>query len=586
MIRQPIVSILGHIDHGKTTLLDNIRGSAVAAKEAGGITQHIGATEIPIDVVKKICGPLLVNLDVKVTIPGILFIDTPGHAAFTNLRKRGGLISDIGVLIVDVNESFKPQTHEALNILKAYKTPFLVLANKIDLFPGWQSNPDIPLLKSFKSQREDVQQNLDMRIYELVETLYKNEISSERFDRVKDFTKQVSVIPISAKTGEGIPEFLMMLTGLAQKYLEEQLKIDVSGPGKGSVLEVKQSEGLGTTLDVILYDGSVKKGDTLVVGTTDEPIVTKTKAILLPNPLEEIRIGNQFNNVDEVFAAAGVKIAAPSLEGALPGAPVLVVPDNSQLEQIKDDVRSQIKEVQIETQAEGVIVKADTIGSLEALVKMLQDDGIVVRKASFGDVSKKDLMEAESVKAQNPLDAVIFAFNVKIQPDVQAEAEKFRIKLLEGDVVYSLIEEYKLWIKEQTAQTKEQLMTKVTLPGKIRLLPGHTFRQSNPAVCGVEVLCGVIKPKYELMNGQGKAIGTIKAVQYENKNIEKAGAGMQVAVSITGPTIGRHIKEEDVLYVRVPKGDVQLLKTKLLEFLDEGMLALLDETKSLGRRNE
>ncbi|MFH1424883.1 MAG: translation initiation factor IF-2 [archaeon] len=580
MIRQPIVSVLGHIDHGKTSLLDRIRSSTVVDKEAGGITQHIGATEVPIDVVKKICGPLLLQAGVEVTIPGLLFIDTPGHAAFTNLRKRGGSISDIGVLIVDINEGFKPQTYEALKILKSYKTPFIVLANKIDLFHGWRSNPKIPLLKSFKSQSEDVQQRVDTKIYEIVEILHKNEFSSERFDRVGDFTKQVGIIPISAKTGEGIPEFLMVLTGLTQKYMGEQLKVDVSGPGKGSVLEVKQMEGLGATLDVILYDGTLKKGDTIVVGTTGEPIVTKIKALLRPNPLQEIRIGSQFKSVDEAAAAAGIKISAPGIENALPGSPVMVA-SAAELENVKDEVRSQIEEVQIHTDDNGVIVKADTIGSLEALVKMLQDDGIVVRKASFGDVSRKDVMEAESVRNENELDAVIFAFNVKLLPDAKAEAEKLRLRIFEGDVVYGLIEEFKQWKQDQMDKTKEELLSELTMPGKIKLMEGCVFRQCNPAICGFEVLAGSIKPKQELMTKTGEVIGTIKALQKDNKAIEEAKLGEQVAVSIVGPTIGRHIKEKDILYVHVPKRDIKLIKEKLFESLGPGILELLNEIEDI-----
>jgi len=287
MIRQPIVSVLGHIDHGKTTLLDKIRGSAVTAKEAGGITQHIGATEVPIDAIKKVCGPLLLQLNQIIDIPGLLFIDTPGHAAFTNLRKRGGSISDIGILIVDINESFKPQTYEAFEVLKAYKTPFLIVANKIDLIPGWKSDPKTPLLKNFMNQTYDVQQKIDMKIYQIVETLIKNGFSAERYDRVKDYTEQIAVVPISAETGEGVPELLMLLTGMAQKYLEKQLQTEVKGPGRGTILEVKKTEGLGTTIDVILYDGSIKKGETIVVGTQDDPIVTNVKALLKPNPMEE-----------------------------------------------------------------------------------------------------------------------------------------------------------------------------------------------------------------------------------------------------------------------------------------------------------
>ena len=581
MIRQPIVSVLGHIDHGKTTLLDRIRGTTITAKEAGGITQHIGATEVPIDVVKKICGPLLLNLDVKVTIPGLLFIDTPGHAAFTNLRKRGGSISDIGVLIVDVNEGFKLQTYEALKILQSYKTPFLVVANKIDLIPGWKSNPNLPFLKSLRDQREDVQQVLDTKIYEIVETLYQKGMSSERFDRVKDFTKQVAVVPISAKTGEGLPEFLMVLTGLTQKYLEEQLKTDVSGPGKGTILEVKKTEGLGTTIDVIIYDGSIKRGDTIIVGTRAEPIVTNIKALLKPKPLKEIRIGSQFDNVEEVYAAAGIKIAAPNLDEALAGSPVYVAQNPSEIEKLKSEIKEEIGEVQIQTGLKGVIVKADTLGSLEALVKMLEGENILVRKAGFGDVTRKDLVEASAVKKEDPLLAAIFAFNVKVPPDVEKEASDLDINIFYGDIVYALIDNYKEWVKSETEQTKEQLIKKVILPAQIRILPGYVFRQSKPAIVGVEVEIGTLVSKCDLMNESGNVVGSVKQVQEEGNPVSEAKAGKKVAVSIQGAVVGRNVKEGDLLYVDVPKKDLTLLKTKLSDILSIEELQLIEKIEKL-----
>ena len=362
MIRQPIVSVLGHIDHGKTTLLDSIRGSAVTAKEAGGITQHIGATEIPLDTVTQICGPLIGNLSGDLKIPGLLFIDTPGHAAFTNLRKRGGAISDLGVLIVDITEGFKPQTYEALKVLKSYKTPFLLAANKIDKIHGWHSNPKEPILSSAKSQSEMAQQEFDTKIYELIEILHENGFESERFDRVSDFSKQVAIVPMSALTKEGIPEFLMVLTGLTQKYLEDRLEVDVAGPGEGSLLEVRQTRGLGTTIDVILYNGCIKKGDTIVFTTLKGPSSTVIKALLRPNPLEEIRLGKNFKAVNEVYAAAGIKIAAPGLENALAGSPVFVVGEGMNIDEVKGRVQKEMESVQFTKENIGAVVKADTLG--------------------------------------------------------------------------------------------------------------------------------------------------------------------------------------------------------------------------------
>lgn len=274
-VRQPIISVLGHVDHGKTLLLDSIRGTAVASRESGGISQHIGATEVPAETIKQICGALLEKFKIKMTLPGLLFIDTPGHEAFTNLRRRGGALADLAALVVDINEGFMPQTLESLTILKSYKTPFMLVANKIDLLPWWQPAPKACFLDSFARQRVEVQGALDDKIYELVGKLHELGFEAERFDRVSDFRKQVSIVPASAKTGEGVPEVLTMLAGLAQRFLEKELVIEVTGPARGTVLEVKEEVGLGKVIDVIVYDGTFTKGNTFAVGGLDKVIISK-----------------------------------------------------------------------------------------------------------------------------------------------------------------------------------------------------------------------------------------------------------------------------------------------------------------------
>src|SRR5256886_6576863 len=318
-IRQPIVSVLGHVDHGKTTLLDRIRGTGVAGREAGGITQHIGATEVPLEAILAICGDLVKGKTFK--IPGLLFIDTPGHVAFTTLRARGGALADLAVLVVDVNEGFRPQTIESLNILKRYKTPFLVAANKIDMVPGWRKIEKVPFATAYGEEQESVREELDRRLYDLVGRFFEHGFTAERYDRVQDFATTVAVVPTGAKHGVGIAELLLMVIGLAQRFLEESLRVP-EGPAEGTILEVKEEKGLGTTLDAIIYKGVLTRGDTIVLGSGTKPIVTKVKAILRPKPLDEMRDPqDRFDSVDRVTAAAGVKISASGLEGALAGGP-------------------------------------------------------------------------------------------------------------------------------------------------------------------------------------------------------------------------------------------------------------------------
>lgn len=569
MIRQPIISVLGHVDHGKTTILDNIRKSAVAAGEAGGITQHIGATEVPLSIVKKICGSLVDESKIK--IPGLLFIDTPGHEAFTTLRKRGGSIADLAILVVDVNEGFKPQTEESLTFLKEFKTPFVVAANKIDMITGWKKHDTKCFSLSFKDQGDSVKRELDSKVYELVGKLSEMGFNSERFDRVDDFSNTVAIVPVSGITGEGIGELMMTLIGLSQQFLKDKIEIKERN-GYGNVLEIKEVKGLGTTIDVILYDGQIKKGDCLVIGG-EEPLVTTVKALLKPRELGELRVEKKFSYVDHISAASGVKISAPGLESVIPGSPIRTC-RKEDVDTFKEELKKEVESVEIETENEGVMLKADTLGSLEGLIKILTDNGIAIRKAKIGSVNKSDTMEMNSIR--DVIKRVIFAFNVPVLPEA-LEVEE--VKIFESPVIYKLIEDYQEWKGEKEREIRMEKLSGVVRPGKLKILPGYIFRASHPAIVGVEVLGGVVKSGYSLVN-EGKIIGKIEQIQKEGSNVAEAKYGDKLAVSIEGATVGRQIKEGDELYTAMSRENIRKLE-EMKELLSKTELDVLEEIKDL-----
>ncbi len=563
-----------------TTLLDRIRRTRVTAKEAGGITQHIGATEIPIDIIKKICKDYLKKF--KVTIPGLLFIDTPGHRAFTNLRKRGGALADLAILVVDINEGFKPQTEEAVSILKTFKTPFVVAANKIDKIPGWQSIEDAPFLKSWAQQDEYAKRNLENRIYELIGKLYEHGFNADRFDRIRDFTRTVAIIPTSAVTGEGIPELLMVLVGLAQKYLEEQLRLHVGGKAKGTILEVKEEKGLGVTCDVILYDGTLKVGDKIAIAGIDDVIVTRVRGILKPRPAKEMRVESKFKRVDKVTAAAGVKIVAPNLEKVLAGSEFEVVESDEDIKKFRERVRKEYEEIAIRTDEEGVVLKTDTLGSLEALINELKSAGIPIKKAEVGDVDKRDVVEASANKDE--VNRVVLAFNVKLLPGVEEEAKKFDVKIFQDQVIYSLVDNYVKWRDEIRQLREKQRIEALIKPGKIKLLKEFIFRRSKPAIIGVRVLAGEIKKDLKLIKPDGTPVGVIRSMQKEGKNVSVAKEGDELAVAIDGVTIGRQLEGDEILYVDIPENHARILERELMDTLSENAKEAFKEFLEIKRK--
>ncbi len=554
MIRQPIVSVLGHVDHGKTSLLDAIRGSAVNLAEPGQITQHIGASCVPANVIKNVCGNLLEKLKIEIIIPGLLFIDTPGHEAFVTLRKRGGSVADLAVLVIDINEGFQPQTDESLEFLKQFKTPFVVAATKIDLIYGWKPQKTTCFKDSYNTQHDSVMNEIENKIYNIVAQLSERGFESERFDRITDFKKQVAIVPCSGKTGEGISELLVMLAGLAQRFLSN--KLELSNIPKGSVLEVKEIKGLGTTIDAIIYDGVLKVGDLLVIGGK-KPIITKIKALLRPSELKELRMEKKFESVKEVVAAAGIKISAPGLEEVIAGSPIVAVSKEDNVEEAKRMVEQEIEEIEFNKDVDGVLAKADTLGSLEALIKILGDNEIPIKKAEIGYVNKQDVIEIDAVKDDDK--RVILCFNVDMLEEAETIAREKKIPVFKSNIIYRIVEDYKKWRDDKKEREKQIKLETVVRPARIRILPGFVFRNRQPAIVGVEVLEGVLKVNTPLALEDKRDVGKVKQIQKEGKNVEWIKTGDKAAISMDEPTVGRQINEGDILISVITPHNLRLL---------------------------
>jgi len=571
-IRQPIIVVMGHVDHGKTSLLDSIRKTAVTLSEPGAITQSISASHVPIEVVKKICGPAMKLVKTELKIPGLLFVDTPGHEAFTNLRKRGGSIADLAVLVVDIAQGFQPQTIESIEILKEYKTPFIIAANKIDLVTGWRSKEGC-FIDTVANQREEVQQALDEKLYGIMGEISKYGFNSERFDRVKDFTKEIAIVPVCARTGEGIPELLILLAGLAQKFLEQQLQTE-DGPGKGSILETKYEKGLGTTIDVILYDGVIRKGDVIVLATKKGILSTKIRGLIVPKT-------GGLSYVDEVRAASGVKIFAPSLEDAMPGSEVYVARQAEEEQQYKQQLESELKSILITTEKIGIILKADTLGSIEAISHLLQAEGIQIKRADIGSITKQELNEANAIRSKDRYAGAILAFNVQVDFETVEEARVKAIPIIQSNIIYSLLERFQEWKVEEKEREKQEAFASIVFPAKIKALPGCCFRISKPAIFGIEVLAGRIKPDYELMTENGNKIGKIKSIQEDKHSLQEAVKGQQIAISVDDAVFGKDIEDSMVLYTYVPKKDAILLMEKYKMQLSDEEIAILEKIQRI-----
>ena len=563
-LRQPIVSVLGHVDHGKTSVLDYFRSlgserqASVMDREAGGITQHIGATEVPAKILNQTCAALTGGKDFN--SPGLLFIDTPGHHSFTSLRSRGGALADIAILVVDVMEGLQPQTIESLRILKEKKTPFVVATNKVDRIHGWQVKKGRSFIQSWQNQRDDVKQLFEERYWKLLGQFSEYGFNIERYDKIRDFKTNLAMVPCSAKEGEGLQDLLTVTVGLAERFLEERLR-DTLGDGEATVLEMKDERGLGKTIDVILNRGELNVGDSITLVSSDGPFTTHIKGMFKPKGMSEMRdAGDRWEACESASAACGLKIVAPGLENVLAGTTLRQTNSDEAKANAEIEARKEAT-ISVDISEEGVVIKADTVGGLEALAFELNRLEIPIRMATVGPVNKRDIITAQC--AEDPLNQIILGFSVKGNSEVQSklEGKDAEIKFIAHDIIYRVLEEFESWRDDTKAAMEAAARENLVYPGHLLYLKDHTFRNKGPAIVGMRVLGGRVHVGQKIMKLDGTQIGQIKSLRTRDSDDVKEGKqGEELAVAVMGPTVGRHIDEGDEFYVDIPASHAKRLR--------------------------
>ncbi len=569
-IRQPIVTVAGHVDHGKTSILDRLRKTGVQEKEAGGITQKISFTKMPIETVYKMC-PTLEKAQ-KLEFPGLLFIDTPGHAAFSNLRKRGGSLADLAILVIDINEGIMPQTAEVIEILKLNKTPFIVALNKIDNISGWRKQ-DEDLIKSIKMQSTNTSQQFQEKLLTLIGAFHHHGFNAKPFYEVTNFKSQLALVPCSAKTGEGLNELTMTFCGLSQKFLKQSLKLGKDA--KGVILEIKKEKSM-QYIEAILYDGSLSAKDEIAIASFGEPIITRIRV------LEEILpITNKFKPASKIYAANGIRMQLINSKEILPGMPFTIYKDN--LQEIKNQFEKEVGE-KIKTDKQGIIIKADSLGSLEALITMLKQEKIPIIKAGIGKINKKDVISAQTNLKTNPENAIILGFNTEIDKEVK-ELDTSKIKIITEEVIYKLIENLIKYQEEKEKEIKREKIMSLTTICKLKILPQYIFHNSNPAVFGIRVEAGKLKPKTQLIDPEGKSIAKVKAIQDKNQTIEQAEQNQEIAISLPGIIFDRQLADTTHLYSDISEHQFKEFK-KNKDLLTQDEIQTLQKIAEIKRKEK
>jgi translation initiation factor 5B len=559
-LREPIVSLLGHVDHGKTTLLDRIAGSVRASHEAGGITQHIGAIEVPGAVVRRLCEGILRTE--QLVVPGLLFVDTPGHRSFETMRRRGGALADLAILVIDAREGVMPQTRESFEILRHEKTPFAVALTKIDLLSGWRKpSAPVALAEHIGRAGAEFSKVLDERVYAVAEEVVTLGLSADRYDRVSDFTRNIGIVPVSAKTGVGVPELIALLVGLSQRFLKHELAVGSDG-GEATILERSDQRGVGPVGNVIVYRGRLAVGDEIVATGRDEPFSSRIRGIYRPVPLK----GGQSKHVrlaslSEVKAAAGVYLAAPGIEEAMPGGLLKVVHSEEERSRVTEELALESQPV-TDVALSGIAIYADTLGGLEALAFECRQNQIPVHEAAVGPVGRSTILRIADVR--DPTHRAVIAFNVPVLPDALPEGDHGPVHVFRAEVMYRAIEEYLTWKSQRERELQVQQRLELIHPAKFEILSGYVFRVSKPAIVGIRVLGGTLRPGVRLIRPDGTEVGVLKALQKDGTSVPSAEESTELAASIDGAVVGRNVREGDTLLVGIPESMARALKGRTL----------------------
>uniref|UniRef100_A0AAX7VHN9 Eukaryotic translation initiation factor 5B n=1 Tax=Astatotilapia calliptera TaxID=8154 RepID=A0AAX7VHN9_ASTCA len=586
-LRAPVVCVLGHVDTGKTKILDKLRHTHVQDGEAGGITQQIGATNVPKETIEEQTKMAKNFNKESIKIPGMLIIDTPGHESFSNLRNRGSSLCDIAILVVDIMHGLEPQTLESINLLKEKKCPFIVALNKIDRLYDWKKSPETDVVATLKKQKKNTKDEFDERAKAIIVEFAQQGLNAALFYENKDPRTFVSLVPTSAHSGDGMGNLIALLVELTQTMLARRLAH--CDELRAQVMEVKALPGMGTTIDVILINGRLREGETIIVPGVEGPIVTQIRGLLLPPPLKELRVKNQYEKHKEVSTAQGVKILGKDLEKTLAGLPLLVAHKDDEIPVLRDELVRELKQTlsSIKLEEKGVYVQASTLGSLEALLEFLRTSKVPYAGINIGPVHKKDVMKASTMLEHDPQYAVILAFDVKVERESQEMADSLGVRIFSAEIIYHLFDAFTKYREDYKKAKQDEFRHVAVFPVKLRVLPQFIFNSRDPIVMGVTVEAGVLKQGTPLCV-PSKAfvdIGVVTSIEINHKPVDSAKKGQEICIKIepipgeSPKMYGRHFEATDIIVSKITRASIDALKNWFRDEMQKSDWQLIMELK-------
>ncbi|VDL43442.1 unnamed protein product [Hymenolepis diminuta] len=568
VLRSGVICVMGHVDTGKTKILDKLRNTNVQSREAGGITQQIGATNVPRENIIHATSMCDYFKPEDLKMPGLLIIDTPGHESFSNMRIRGSSLCDFAILVVDIMHGIEEQTKESIEILLKRRTPFVVALNKIDRLYQWENYPDICVKEALSKQKDVTMKDFKERFKAVVQDFAMMNLNVELFYKNENPTEYISMVPTSAHSGDGMGDLLAFMCKEMQRRLYKRLTF--SEELKASVMEVKEIVGLGTSLDVILVNGRIREGDTIVLAGQEGPIVTTVRGVLMPAPMSELRVKGNYTHLKEVVGSCGVKIIARDLEKALAGFPLYVATDLAERLYYSEEVTHGLKSAltSISVSPVGVYVVASTLGSLESLLTFLRKSNIPYSGISIGTVHKKDVMKASIMVERDNKYAVILAFDVRVDKDAEKMAAEVGVTIFTANIIYHLEASMNEYMQNILQENRKKHADQAVFPVKLRILPDMVFNKRAPIVVGVHIEAGLLREGTPICvpSKNNIVLGRITSIENNHKAVSEARTGQEVCIRID-PIEGeapkafrRHFDHTDMLVSKISRESIDVVK--------------------------
>lgn len=585
-LKAPVVCFLGHVDAGKTSLMDIIRDTSIQENESGGITQNIGSSFISIADIREKTTTIKGKFCVEHIIPGFLIIDTPGHQAFSSLRERGSSLCDLGILVIDIEEGLQPQTIESIKLLTSKKVPFVIAATKLDKIYNWEETNCLSLQNAFKKQTKDVVMTVVSYIDSIKYELKKEGVKSEFYSKNKKTNRVYSIIPVSSKTKEGLADLLSFLVYLSQNWMSG--KITYQDKIKASIMNCHQDRNQGWVIDVILSNGTLNIGDKFAVAKKSGPHLFTVRNLLTQNTNSKLWIQHQ-----SVRASAGVRILGSSLDNCYTGTRLyLAIDPKKALEKVDRELTDFWKVFNYNQN--GIVLMAETLGELEACYNVFKEQSINVLDVKIGrlvdtDIGRVKLKLDGELKNEN---RVIIFFGDKTEKQ-KTELDKcaisHKIKLIISPVVYHLLEKYQEY-KDKCLENRRVTLTnsgEAIFPCRLRILKQHIYMTggSDDILMGVKVMKGILhKGTPLIVPGKNVVLGKVISIQKNHKELDKLESGKEACIRVNKDdyvSYGRHFDFKDIVVSHISRESIDILKDNFRDRMEKEDWMLVIELKKL-----